>query len=457
MRPTRRILTTLAFAFLATACNDSKWFGDGRRADVAVTTPAGIQSGPVEIIYTLTGEDGTNADINVFYNVDGGSFRPATEGTGGDGTETLTVSEVGEVHSFVWNSDTDLPGRRETDVSLRIQPDTGVSGTTGTMRLHNARYAAVLEDQSTGRVRLYRVDVQNGDLTALGVSTTGGTDPNEILFDAGRFFVVHRSSNNVSVLSLDEETETLTAVDGSPFAGDGIGSRYLATDGDYLFVSNTAGGTITIYTIGSDGTLSLNVHSGAGASGCRDLVVRSGNLFVASETSDAILVFDIASDGQLLTNSASPVTVGGLSGPVVLARAGSLLYAANSTASTLSALRIQSDGDLTAVTGSPFSLSSGPAQWIHASSTRVFAVTGTGQRLITLSSDAIGALTEDASLTLDGDAFGVRAVESVVQVTSTTHESLSTWTIDATSGLLTATEASPLVVGIGLLRIAYSD
>ncbi len=440
-------------------CDEEDLFGGGEPpADVSVSTPAGIQSGDVTVIYTLTGDDGELTDISVSFSDDGGTvFRPSTEGTGGDGLEDLTMSSAGDLHTFVWDSQADLPGRRESSVRIRIRPVAGTTGTSGSIVIRNAQYLAAIDEDPVGRVRLSRVDVNDGTLTPLGTALTGGDDPYDVIFVEGYFFVVHRSSNDVAVLALDDQNEQLAPVAGSPFACDGIGSRHLVTNGAQVFVSNTDSQSITIFDLdAATGALELHAESNVPAAGCQGMAIRSGWLYVASPATDEILIFDIAGDGELLQNVASPVSSGGLSGPVVFARVGTYLYAANENAGTLSGFSISGTGALIALAGSPFAISS-TAERLVANGTDLFAVSGSAAGVMSFDTDAFGVVTEDTTspLALGGAGYAVATIGKVVVAGTTTSEEHKVYAISSSG--LTEAAGSPVDAQAPILRTAFSD
>ena len=449
----------LVAALGGAGCDEESLFGGGEPpADVAVSTPAGIQSGDVTVIYTLSGDDGETTGITVSYSDDGGIvYRPATEGPGGDGRSNLAMSSGGELHTFVWDSQSNLPGRRESSVRIRITPEAGTSGISGSIVVQNAQYLAAAEDEQIGRVRLSRVDVNDGTMTSLGSELTGGDNPYDVIFEEGYFLVAHRSSNDVAVLELDDQIEELVPVSGSPFNCDGIGSRHLVTNGSQVFVSNTDSESITIFDFDTaTGALDLHTESNVPASGCQGMAIRSAWLFVANRTADEILIFDIANDGELFQNSASPVSSGGLSGPHLFARVGSYLYVANANASTLSAFSISGTGALIAVAGSPFTISGGAGRLV-ANGTDLFTVSGSAAGVLSFDTDVFGAVTEDATSprTLGGPGYAVASVAKVVVAATTTSEEYKVYTISGSG--LTESSGSPRDAQAPVLRVAFSD
>jgi hypothetical protein len=437
-------------------CNTEAWWGDGPGAEAAVTTPAGIQTGNVSIAYTLTGEM-PDTDISAAFSTDGTTFRKATAAAGGEGTDNLSVSPLGTPHVFLWDSGADLDGERESSVVFRVHPDGGVSDTTQGMTIHNARFLTAVEDHVPSRVRFYRLNAVDGGLTFRQSVTTDGDTAYGIIFSNGFYFVAHRGSNDVAVLELDDIAETLTPVSGSPFACDGSGSKYLATDKERVYVANVTGGTVTVFDVDADsGALSLNPHSGVSAPGARDIAVWSGHLYVASETSGAILIFDIQSDGELLPNSFSPFIGGGLVSPRALTVSGTRLYAANYAVGSLCGFNFQGGGGLSVIAGSPFGLSTPGIEEVARNGTKLFGAAGSV--LLSATVDSFGAVTEDVGspFALTGPTFTVQSTGAVATVATTTSEKFEIWTIDG-SGVITATPSSPADAASEILRIAISD
>jgi 6-phosphogluconolactonase (cycloisomerase 2 family) len=448
-----------AGVYLLDGCSSDAWFGSGPGAEAAVTTPSGVQSGLVNVVYTLTADEPADTDIKVTFSENGGAFREATEGPGGEGTHDLSASAAGDVHTFVWDSGADLEGERAASIVIRVQPEDGTADTSGTVSVHNSRFLCAVENRSSGRVRFFSLDSVDGSVRLVTSYDTGGTDPYDIIFDNGFFFITHTTSNDVAVFHLDESDAILTTVEDSPFSVDGAGSKYLATDGSRVFVSNTTGGTISIMNLDAGtGKLSVNPNSGVAAAGCRSLAVRSGRLYVASETLGQILIFDISSDGELLENAASPVTTGGLSSPRSLALAGTRLFAANLSSASICGFNCQGDGSLTPIAGSPFTVSTSGIEQLSRNQSKLFASTGSNDAMVSMSIDSLGSLSEDIGSPsgLTGPSFNVQSGGGVVVTGTTTSRHLEVWTISS-AGTLSAASSSPFNAAIEVLRLGISD
>jgi 6-phosphogluconolactonase (cycloisomerase 2 family) len=459
-------LATCAFAALlgagAGGCSHDALFGPGGGVAVAVTTPSGVQSGDIRIVFMLSDDEVSSADVSVRYSTDGGFyFRTASAASGSAGLSDLAVSPTGITHTFVWDSADDLGEARLSGVVVRVSADGGESAMTRPFAVHNRRFLVVSHDTAAASVSLFRLDVNDGELVRLQTLSPGGSRPWDVLFEDGRFFVANRDSNDVTVLDLDQDSGSLEAIEFSPFRTDGAGSRYLATDGSRLFVANVTGETITIFDIEAEtGRLNLNSHSGEPAAGCREMAAKSGRLYVASETSGAVLIFDIAASGELAPSGFSPVSSGGVATPVSLQLVGNRLYTANFATATLAGFNVQGDGDLMAIAGSPFSFTGTGALDLAASAggDRLFLATSDLTSFASMALDALGVATEDVSSphAAAGTIHTVVTAGRVVVVGSEDAESLESF-VAAAAGTLTAGGDSPADVGDPVGRLAVSD
>jgi len=109
------------------AGSDSFEVSNNEAPTAMAQTPSGVQQSNVLITYYLSDAESDTCDITVYFSDDGGvNWYPATEvpgGGGGDGTTNLTSSpSPGTSHTFDWDAQTDLAGRYETDVQIKIVP-----------------------------------------------------------------------------------------------------------------------------------------------------------------------------------------------------------------------------------------------------------------------------------------------------------------------------------------------
>jgi 6-phosphogluconolactonase len=156
-----------------------------------------------------------------------------------------------------------------------------------------------------------------------------------------------------------------SALTGSPFSTTGsssVGSPFglaFKPGRGVLYAVNDSG-TVSSFTVNADGTLTtLGAAASTGGTAASGVAVNPAGTFaaVANSANNSIHMFTVTNTG--LTALGSPVTTGGLNGPVALAFSpdGSHLFAGNTGGSGvgISAFSVSGIGVLTAVSGSPFS------------------------------------------------------------------------------------------------------
>jgi 6-phosphogluconolactonase len=156
-------------------------------------------------------------------------------------------------------------------------------------------------------------------------SPLGNATGIDVTCDSGTVTVGEASAGPtlVDVFTLDPDTGLLTPVDGSPFnppAGMNSNVPLLSVDDKFLFVSNQASNSITVLNVGP---FSLNdVFSAGGSSTPAGLATdQSGAHLFAAKTSPAggfVSVFNIGADGSLTLTPGSPVSTGQPSGLLAL-------------------------------------------------------------------------------------------------------------------------------------------
>lgn len=94
-----------------------------------VTAPAGVQGGTILLDYTLADDEGDVCSVQVEFSTDGGNtYRAATAGVGGDGTQSLSATSAGTAHHFAWDSLRDEVG--SATAIVRITPRDGTQSGT---------------------------------------------------------------------------------------------------------------------------------------------------------------------------------------------------------------------------------------------------------------------------------------------------------------------------------------
>jgi len=257
------------------------------------------------------------------------------------------------------------------------------------------------------------IDGATGALTSAGSPIAAGSGPFAVLVDPTDQFlyVANMGDNTVSVFVIDSGTGMATPISGSPYT---VGNQptSLKTDpgGNYLYVTNYADGQVAAFAIEAGaGSLTTVVGSpfAAGTGALSIAVDPTGTYaYVANETAATISAYSVnPSSGALGALSGSPLATGSSPESVTVDPAGRFLFAANVTANNQ-------------VSSYSITLSSGEL-------TRTSSV-GAGQFPVNVVVDPSGK-------------FAYLANES--------SNNVAVYSIDATTGALSAVTGSPFGTG----------
>ena len=235
---------------------------------------------------------------------------------------------------------------------------------------------AVNSSSHADSISIFNV-ASDGTLALSGTPTPAGAGPNDAVIDpSGKYLLVTNNfGNNVSVYSIDASSGALSEVAGSPFPANNNPAEILITpSGRFVYVTNPGIGMVTAFSF-SNGVLTQlptsPVSSGAGAFG---LAVDGSEqfLYVANPSASNpppfsstgnISGFTITSTGALTPILGSPFTVTNGNGPsaVTVDPSGKYVYATTpgSSFSIWCFTITPANGQLVAVTNSPFSLTAG--------------------------------------------------------------------------------------------------
>lgn len=284
-----------------------------------------------------------------------------------------------------------LPGKG-TVLQLDINNGTGVisigsetpqaqnTSPTGLALLPSKKFLYVVNSRANS-ISIFSV-ASDGTLALIGAPTPeGGSAPDAVAIDpSGKYLLVTNnlgdanSDGSISVFSIDSGTGALTQV-GSPVPANANPTQILFThSGKFVYVTNPGIGMVTGFTF-SNGVLTpvpnTPVFSGAQAAG---LAVDGGDkfLYVANPAANNpgfttignISGFNIdPNTGELTSMLGSPFisTLGTGPSALTVDPSGTLVYAVTPGSSySIWCFRITTiTGQLTAVTSSPFSLTSG--------------------------------------------------------------------------------------------------
>lgn len=325
----------------------------------------------------------------------------------------------------------------------------------------------------------YSLALANGSLSQIGTTLGTGSFPTAIALapSLNALFVVNQASDTISAYSIDTNG-ILTPASGTTKTGSMPTAIAINPGGNYLFVANRGSNNVSAFSVSGTTltevagspftTIPLGTTAPTGPSGL--LVSASGNfLYVANNFNGTLAAFAIHS-GALTPLGQSPYTVGTAPSGLGIVPSGAFLYVANSGSDNISAFAIcdkvvtscaipnTPDGTLTPVPGSPLTLASGTGPVAIAAdpafhflyvldkgSNQISQFSyGTGNGLLSaLSPPAVSTGLTPTSFVVISGTIGA-AVGNVttnptdyVYVTNLGGSTLSAFTLNTTSGLLT--------------------
>jgi 6-phosphogluconolactonase len=232
------------------------------------------------------------------------------------------------------------------------------------MALHPSKNFVYVANSTSNAVTGYSLNHSTGVLTPVGTAITPtpvGTNPVGLgVSSNGQFlYVLNQGSANISAFSIDTTRGLLTEIAGSPFAAPAT-AKFITVSptAGFLYLSNGSAGTISVFSIASNGALTEITGSpfpgAAGANIAGTTIDAKGQfLYAADSANNAVAAFSIAASGGLAPVAGSPFAAGTQPVAIAVDSTGTLLYSANSGSNDVSAFKVSS-GVLTAVTGSPF-------------------------------------------------------------------------------------------------------
>jgi 6-phosphogluconolactonase len=454
----RRILTTsLAVLFLLVFCNC------GGSSSHSPSTPPPTNPSPTLTSITVTPANptlilGAAQQFTATANYSDQTMRDVTASANWS-TATASVATVSNT-----SGRQGLVTPRAVGSSTVTATYNSISGsTTASMNALVPRF--VLAGNCDHTVSRITINSSSGTLRAYGYTPVSAPCPFSLAVDPQSKFVYLASDSapsSVWAFSTDQQSGTLTAVPGSPFAA-GPNPSKLAIDaaGRFLFVANQGNGSVSVFSIGANGALSsvaANVPSGRGA--LSPAVDPLGKfLYVTNYVDNTVSAFSVAASGALTPVAGSPYRAGAGTTSVVIDPSGQFLYVTNNTLGNISAFTINgTTGALSAVSGSPFTAGQGPgAAAIDPSGKFLIVANGTDNTASVFSIDTTtGALTA-AGAPVATDEYPVDLAfdpaGKFVLVSHLNANDLGTFAFNSSTGALTPVALMNCRTGPGPLAV----
>jgi 6-phosphogluconolactonase (cycloisomerase 2 family) len=246
-------------------------------------------------------------------------------------------------------------------LTYRATVATGGAGIGGTIDPLASQSALAL---SRDAHRLYVVNAGSGsvttfavsgaDLTWLGTTPSGGTQPVSVAVRGRRLFVLNAGSNAIAEFSLNGEdvpaaSPLATAPLGTPASG--ASTIGVAPDGRHVVVTERAANAVDVFTIGEDGTLSAPVSTPSSGSTPFGFAFTPRSQVVVSEAAGdapngAASSYRFGENGALALVSGSVSTHQAATCWLVVTESGRLAFAVNSVSGSISAYAVSADASL---------------------------------------------------------------------------------------------------------------
>ena|ERR1700688_1476286 len=355
------------------SCGSSSHSSSSPNHSAYVTLPA---SGSVALLHI----NGATGAISM------GAQTPQTEGTSPKGLALLPSkkflyvanSRANTISIFNVGSDGSLT-LSGTPTPAGQSPDAAVIDPSG-------KYLLVTNNLSnlslSGDISVFSIDASSGALSQVGSTTPANNDPSEILITPSGKFVYVTNPGQGTVTGFTFSNGLLSAVPNSPIFS-GLGAIGLAVDssGRFLYVANAAAPNPSVPSQGNISGFNIDPNTGAltpilgspftssNGSGPSALTVDPSGRFVYATTSGSsysIWCFAITpTNGQLTPVTSSPFSLaaGGLF--ALIDPSGNYLYVGSSTGNGVAGFTYNpSTGVPTAILNSPFSTGTAPGKMV---------------------------------------------------------------------------------------------
>jgi 6-phosphogluconolactonase (cycloisomerase 2 family) len=345
----------------------------------------------------------------------------------------------------------------------------------------NGKFAFSASDNGL-KIQAFTIDQTSGALTLVGTYSTGfatGSTFPDIAVDShsAHLYLASAGDGQVAGFSIDPNSGALTALSGSPYTSgpNASGIPAFSPDGTHLYVvdENATGGVFG-YSINADGSLA-KIAGSPFTSGPQPYWISftpNGKFaYVSNSGAATVSAYSVdPTSGALTALATATYPVDGNPKDLTIDPAGTHLYVPltnGSAAGAVDAFTIGADGSLTKVTGSPWAVGIGP-RFVTVDPTGRFAYVASagtaGTGIYAFSIDATsGALTAIVGSPFDAVTPGTEpqfvTVDPSGKFAYAANEGTGTvsgFTIDQTTGALTAVPNSPYTVGAQPIFVSIS-
>ena len=288
-------------------------------------------------------------------------------------------------------------------------------------------------------------------LTGLSISCGSSSSPKSASHNA---YVTLPQTGSVGLLSINNSTGAITVGSKTPpVQGNSPTGLALHSSKKFLFVANSAANTISVFNVASDGTLTLGGAPTAAGSGPRGMVLDpSGQyLLVTNTVSNNISVFSVDSGSGALSQVGSPVYANNGPTEILITPSGKFVYVTNPSIGFITGFTFAA-GVLSPVPGSPFASGAGVSavavesgeHFLYAANTTAntisgFVIDSTTGALTTVPGSPFSSTAGSGPSAMSMDT----ANKFLYVTTPGSSDSIWAFTWDSTTGTLTPASNSP--------------
>jgi len=358
-----------------------------------------------------------------------------------------------------------------------VNPTCGTGGTPVSMVFGASGSFAYVANQVADTLTVHRKDPGTGALSdfnsvqpPVDESAAGSSHPVALRLhpNGNTLYAVHDTTSDVTAYTVDPTDGTLSPVTGSPVASGGTGSIDLAItpNGSYAYVANATSGDIDLFTVDATGLLVPNaVTASVPATG---LVPQAMAIdptgqwlyLISRQASGSVALYSIQSDGtlsQINCGASLTCAAGNLPESIAVDPTGQFVSVTNSGDNSISLFVIdQASGKLSALRG--LTARNAPASVVYYSDTSEVNITPRFAYVAHEFSNSLtgfsinpstGALSLIGSTTpgLTPNFVTVDPTGKYVYATTSGDDSISAYSINPSSGALTLIGGSSTAVG----------
>ncbi len=359
--------------------------------------------------------------------------------------------------------------------SVNLTCGTG-GGTPVSMAFGSSGSFAYVANQSTDTITVHQKDPSSGALSGINAvqppiddSSGGSTHPVKLdLHPSGNFlYAVHDTSGDVTIYAIDPLDGTLASVTGSPVSSGGTGAIDIAItpDGNFAYVANSTSGDIGLFTVDASGVLIPNTSSALLTTGLvpQALAIDPTGQWlymISKQAAGSVSLFAIQSDGTLsAVNCTTTATcaAGNMPESIDIDPTGQFISVANESDNTLSLFTInQNNGQLSEL--SILASRSMPSAVTYYSDTSevmitprfAYVVNGnitTGNSVsaysINASNGTLSSLSSPIATGTGPSAIASDPAGRFAYVSNSNSSNISGYTINQTTGVLSQITGSP--------------